>query len=101
VLTPEFLRHQYTKPEQSKVFGPLAPRTYLLPSLLSASATSFSTPVLLEALATLPDELELEELLLEELLELELSLLVEGDVTAFFALEEFIMVSVTAPTLPS
>ena len=70
--------------------------------MLCASATSFSTPARFEVLL---DELLEDELLEDELLdELELlddSLLVEGDVAAFFALEEFIMVSVTPPTLPS
>jgi hypothetical protein len=63
---------------------------------------SFSTPVLSETLADeLPEELELLLELPEELELLEFSLLLEGGLAAFFALEEFIMVSVTAPTLPS
>ena len=85
------------------MFGPFAPRTYLQPILLSARATSFSTPVLFEVLEELllEDELELDELLLlEDELEL-FSVLEEGDVVDFLALEEFSMVSVTAPTLPS
>ena len=46
------------------------------------------------------DELDLEELLEEEPVVL-FSFFVEGALAAFFALEEFIMVSVTPPTLPS
>ena len=84
------------------MFGPFAPRTYLLPILLSANAISFSMPYLSETL--LEELLELLLELLELLDELELvlvSFLVEGSVAAFFALEEFIIVSVTPPTLPS
>ena len=83
------------------MLGPFAPRTYLQPILPWASATSFSTPVLSDALAVelLEELLLLDELLLDD--ELEFSFFVEGVVVAFFALEEFIMVRVTPPTFPS
>ena len=42
-FTPTWLRHQYTNPEQSNSSGPFAPRTYLHPSLLFATAISSST----------------------------------------------------------
>ena len=56
---PSCLWHHEVKPLQSKVLGPVAPQTYLQPSLLLAKLTNFS-PVEFE------EEL-LDELLLDEL----------------------------------
>ena len=71
--------------------GPFAPRTYLQPILLSASATSFSTPTLSETADDPPEEEEPPEDELPPLEDeppLEDSFVLEGAVGDFLALEE-------------
>ena len=77
------------------MLGPLAPKTYLLPSLDSATEMNFSTPLLFE---------EEEGLLEEEPPDDELPPLLEEppeDDEAFLASESISAFMVTLPTLPS
>ena len=58
-FTPACLRHQYTKPEQSNLSGPLPPFEYRQPILLWAAEMNLSTLPMVPVSAPVPPPEEL------------------------------------------
>ncbi len=103
--TPAWFKHQYTKPEQSKAFGPLAPHTYGQPIFEDAIAIRFAAepdtvaPPLPDGIPDPPDE---EPPPVEPPVEPPPALPLEvAGFDAFFALPERRIDIVFAPARPS